>query len=184
MPFPGGCVIEERSVIAEGQTVWGTRLANRYVVLIFRFVLGGTFLVTSFGKLVDIQHYSVAVVYNYELLPESLAIAFGWALPFIELLCALGLIFGVLTRLSSFGTASLSISFFVAKAILLSRGVDIECGCLGALATTHASLTIYLDPAVLLMSLTVLLSPQSSRHWVSLANRLRRESRDKLDLIW
>ena len=159
-------------------------MSSRYVTLIVRFVLGGTFLLTSFGKLVDIQHYSVAVVYNYELLPDSLAIAFGWVLPFIELLCALGLIFGVLTRLSSLGTTLLSISFFAAKAILLSRGVDIECGCLGALATTHASLTIFLDPAVLLMSLTVLLSPQSSRHWVSLAKRLRREWRDRLDLIW
>ncbi|HME44125.1 MAG TPA: MauE/DoxX family redox-associated membrane protein [Syntrophorhabdales bacterium] len=164
--------------------MWGRWFANRYVILAFRFVLGGAFLLSSSDKLVDIQRYSVAVVYNYELLPDALAVIFGWALPFIELLCALGLLFGVLTRLSSFGTTLLSISFFIAKGILLSRGVDIECGCLGAIAKTHASVTIYLDPAILLMSLTILLSPQSSRHWVSFAKWLRREWRDKLDLIW
>jgi len=184
IPFRRRCVIEEQSVIAQTQTTFGARLAGRYVILIFRFLLGGTFLLTSFGKLVDIRHYSVAVVYNYELLPDSLAIVFGWALPFIELSCALGLIFGVLTRLSSLGTTLLSISFFVAKAILLSRGVDIECGCLGAIAKTHASVTIFLDPAALLMSLTVLFSRQSSRHWVSFAKRLRPEWRDRLNLIW
>ena len=154
------------------------------MVLAFRFVLGGAFLLSSSDKLVDIQRYSVAVVYNYELLPDALAVVFGWALPFIELLCALGLLFGVLTRLSSLGTTLLSISFFIAKGILLSRGVDIECGCLGAIVKTHASVTIYLDPAILLMSLTVLLSPQSSRHWFSFGKRLRPEWRDKLDLIW
>lgn len=176
--------MEERSVFAGRQTIWGRWFANPYVILAFRFVLGGIFLLSSFGKLVDIERYSVAVVYNYELLPDSLAIIFGWALPFIELLCALGLLFGVLTRLSSLGATLLSISFLIVKGILLSQGVDIACGCFGAVASTHASVTIYLDAAVLLMSLMVMLSPQSSRHWVSFANRLRRGWRDKLDLVW
>ncbi len=174
--------MEEQSVVAKEQTEG--RFPNRYVALIVRFLLGGLFLLSSLGKLVDIQRHSVAVVYNYEMLPDSLAIVFGWALPFIELLCGLGLLFGVLTRLSSFGTALLSISFFVSKAILLSRGSDIECGCFGAVASTLASVTIYLDPAILLMSLAVMLSPQSSRHWVSFAKRMRGVCGDKLDLIW
>ncbi len=174
--------MEERSVVAKEQTAG--RFPYRYVVLISRVILGGLFLLSSLGKLVDIPRYSVAVVYNYEILPDSLAIVFGWALPFIELLCGLGLLFGILTRLSSLGTALLSISFFITKAILLSRGSDIECGCFGAIASTLASVTIYLDPAILLMSLAVLLSPRSSRDWVSFGKRLRGFWGDKLDLIW
>ncbi len=97
---------------------------KRYVILAFRVVLAVTFLVSSFGKLVDIKHYSVAMVYNLEILPGPLAIGFGWALPFIELACAVGLLLGVLTRLSALGIALLSISFFITKIILLSRGMD------------------------------------------------------------
>ena len=157
---------------------------NRYVTLVFRLVLAGTFLVSSLGKLVDIEHYSVAMVYNFGILPGRLATAFGWVLPFIELACALGLAFGVLTRLSSLGTTLLSASFLGAKVIVLSRGMDIECGCFGAVVSTMASWSIYLDPIVLILSLTVFLSPPSGRHWVSVGGRLPQEARRRLNLVW
>jgi putative oxidoreductase len=157
---------------------------NRYLILIFRMVLAATFLVSSFGKFVDIERYSVAMVYNFNILPGPLAIAFGWALPFIELLCALGLLFGILTRLSSLGLGLLGISFLITKAVFLLQGIDIECGCFGAIGSTMASWSIYLDPAISLFSLCILLSSQDSRHWVSAANRLSVEWKDKLNLIW
>jgi uncharacterized membrane protein YphA (DoxX/SURF4 family) len=113
-----------------------------------------------------------------------LAYALGWALPFIELSCALGLLFGVLTRLSSLGTALLSASFLVAKVIVLSRGMDIECGCFGAVVSTMASWSIYLDPIVLILSLAVLLSPGPSRHWVSLGSKLPETWKRALDRVW
>ena len=159
-------------------------VASRYSILVCRLVLAATFLVSSLGKMVDVEHYSVAMVYNFEILPRPLALAFGWALPFIELACALGLLMGVLTRLSSLGVALLSASFLMAKVIVLSRGVDIECGCFGAVATTMASWSIYLDPIVLILTLAVLLSPGSSRHWVSLGSKLPETWKRKLDRIW
>jgi uncharacterized membrane protein YphA (DoxX/SURF4 family) len=157
---------------------------NRYVMLIFRMVLAATFLVSSFGKFVDIRHYSVAMVYNFDILPGPLAIGFGWALPFIELACGLGLLFGVLTRLSALGIALLSISFFITKVILLSRGMDVECGCFGAIGSTMASWSIYLDPAILVLSVTILFASRRSRHWVSLGRRLPGKWSDKLNLVW
>ena len=157
---------------------------NGYVILVFRWVLAGTFLVSSFGKLVDIEHYSVAMVYNFDILPGPLAIGFGWALPFIELACALGLLLGVLTRLSALGIALLSTSFFITKAILLSRGMDVECGCFGAIGSTMASWSIYLDPAVFLLAVTVLFSPPHSRHWVSLGSKLPSRWSDRLNAVW
>lgn len=158
----------------EGQLAAGTNgigrlLRNRHLILIFRLVLGVTFLVSSFGKFVDIRHYSVAMVYELDILPGPLAIGFGWALPFIELLCGVGLLVGLLTRLSALGVGLLSISFFITKLILLARGTDIACGCFGAVGSAMASWSIYLDPAMLLLSAAILFSPDSSRHWVSLA---------------
>jgi putative oxidoreductase len=157
---------------------------NKYLVLVFRLVLAGTFLVSSFGKLVDIEHYSVAMVYNFGILPGPLAIGFGWALPFLELLCALSLLFGVLTRLSALGVALLSTSFFITKFILLSRGMDVECGCFGAIGSTMASWSIYLDPALFVLSMTILFSSRRSRHWVSLRRRLPEKWSNRLDPLW
>ncbi|MBC8445839.1 MAG: DoxX family membrane protein, partial [Chloroflexi bacterium] len=105
---------------------------NRYVTLIFRLLMAAIFLLSSYGKLVDIERYSVDAVYNFGILPMALARPFGLVMPFIELLCALGLLFGVLTRLSALGVALMSLSFFVAKAIVLSQGRSINCGCFGA----------------------------------------------------
>ena len=153
------------------------------MILVFRLVLGAMFLLGAAGKLVDIEHYSVALVYNFGILPGPIAIAFGWALPFIELGCALALIFGLLARLASLGLALMSISFFVVKAVLLARWGDVECGCFGAIGSTMASWSIYLDPAVFLMSLAILLAPDSSRLWVSLAKRLPETWRRRLALI-
>jgi len=176
--------MEARMAADERLLFWSRLAANRYAILVCRFVLAGTFLVSSLGKLVDIEHYSVAMVYNFGILPRALAYALGWTLPFIELSCALGLLFGVLTRLSSLGTALLSASFLVAKVIVLSRGMDIECGCFGAVVSTMASWSIYLDPIVLILSLAVLLSPGRSRHWVSLGSKLPETWKRTLDRVW
>ena len=96
--------------------------SNRYVILSFRLILAGFFLVSAYGKLVDIERYSVDAVYNFGILPMGLARPFGLLMPFIELLCGLGLLFGVLTRLSALGVGLMSLSFFIAKAIVLSQG--------------------------------------------------------------
>jgi putative oxidoreductase len=87
---------------------------NGYVVLIFRLIMAAMFLVSSYGKLVDIERYSVDAVYNFGVLPMVLARPFGLVMPFIELLCGLGLLFGVLTRLAALGIGLMSIAFFVA----------------------------------------------------------------------
>jgi len=154
------------------------------MILVFRLVLAATFLVSSFGKLVDIKHYSVALVYNLDILPGPLAIAFGWALPFIELTCGVCLLLGVLTRLSALGITLMSISFLITKIILLVRGTDVDCGCFGAIGSTMASWSIYLDPIIFLLSVTILFSSRGSRYWVSLGNKLSEKWRDKLNLVW
>ncbi len=81
----GRCAIRGESAVGTSDTRGNKGSEYRYMIFAFRLVLGVTFLVSSFGKLVDIEHYSVAMVYNFDILPGPLAIGFGWALPFIEL---------------------------------------------------------------------------------------------------
>ncbi len=150
-------------------------LANPYAILTMRWMLAGVFLLSSGGKLVNIARYSIAPVMEFGILPIPLAHFVGAVLPFVELMCALGLLFGVFTRLASCGIALMSITFFVVKGIVLWQGGDLMCGCFGAIVTTLASFTIYMDPPIFLMSLAVMLSPRSSRQWVSLRNRQTRK---------
>jgi hypothetical protein len=158
--------------------------ANKTVVLIFRLILAGFFIMSACGKLVDLERYSVDAVYNFGVLPMVLARPFGLVMPFIELLCGLGLLLGVLTRLAALGIALMSVAFFIAKAIVLSQGRSIDCGCFGAIIDTLASVTIFMDIPMLAFALFILFAPDSSRHWASAGRLLSRASREKLRWIW
>jgi len=167
---------------APKQNVLRAILNNRYLTLLFRLVLAGVFLLSSFGKLVNIEEYSVNAIYNFQIMPVWLARPFGYVMPFIELLCALGLLGGVLTRLSGLGAALMSLAFFIAKAIVLLQGRSIECGCFGAIVETLASVTIYMDIPMMLMGLFVMFS--SSRHWLAIGGLLPDPWKRRLQLVW
>jgi hypothetical protein len=94
----------------------------------------------------------------------------------------LGLLFGVLTRLSALGVSLMSLCFFVTKAIVLSQGRSIECGCFGAIIDTLASVTIFMDIPMLLIGLVIMFS--SSRHWLAIGGLIPAGWRKKLNLIW
>jgi uncharacterized membrane protein YphA (DoxX/SURF4 family) len=169
----------------EKKSGWlGVLYDNRYVVLVFRLILAGFFLTSAYGKLVDIERYSVDAVYNFGILPLGLARFSGLVMPFIELLCALGLLFGVLTRLSALGISLMSLSFFIAKAIVLSQGRSIECGCFGAVIDTLASVTIFMDLPMMFMALMVIFAPPRTRHWATIGKLLPQSWKEKLRWIW
>jgi uncharacterized membrane protein YphA (DoxX/SURF4 family) len=157
---------------------------TKIVVLCFRFILAVSFLTAAFGKMVDIERYSVQAVYFFVILPFFLARPFGLALPFIELLCGLGLLFGVLIRLSALGIGLLSLSFFIAKAIVLLQGRSADCGCFGAFGDTLASITIFLDLPMMLFAIVVMWAPFDVRNWKSVGNFLPKAWRERLRFVW
>ncbi len=174
-----------QSAISKERTGWlRTVVANRHVILVFQLILVAFFLTSSFGKLVDIERYSVDAVYNFGILPMVLARPFGLMMPFIELLCGLGLLFGVLTRLSALGVSLMSLSFFIAKAIVLSQGRSIECGCFGAVIDTLASVTILMDLPILVMAVMVMVASPHARHWMAIGKLPPKSWEDKLQSIW
>ena len=157
---------------------------NGYVVLIFRLIMALMFLVSSYGKLVDIERYSVDAVYNFGVLPMALARPFGLAMPFIEGLCGLGLLFGVFTRLGALGAGLMSLSFFIAKAIVLSQGRSINCGCFGAVIDTLASVTIFMDVPMMFFAIVVMVAPSKVRHWLAVGRWLPEGWKERLRLVW
>jgi putative oxidoreductase len=158
--------------------------ARPVVILVFRLILAAFFILSACGKLVDVERYSVDAVYNFGVLPMLLARPFGLIMPFIELLCGLGLLFGVLTRLSALGIGLMSIAFFIAKAIVLSQGRSIECGCFGAIIDTLAAVTIFMDLPMMAMAAVIFIAPDSSRHWAAIGKLLPPAMREKLRGVW
>jgi putative oxidoreductase len=180
-----GIEMEKMSGSMEREGGWVRSLAGHPgVIFVFRLLLAAIFLLSSIGKLVDIERYSVDAVYNFGILPMVLARPFGLVMPFIELLCGLGLLFGVLTRLSALGVALMSLAFFVAKAIVLSQGRTIECGCFGAVVDTLASVTIFMDIPMFLLALAVMLAPSPARHWLAFGRWLPERWKERLNRIW
>jgi uncharacterized membrane protein YphA (DoxX/SURF4 family) len=148
--------------------------AVKTVVLCFRLILAASFLAAAFGKLVDIERYSVQAVYFFVILPMFLA----------RLLCGLGLLFGVLTRLSALGIGLLSLSFFIAKTIVFLHGRSVNCGCFGAFGDTLSSVTIFLDLPMMFFAMVVMWAPSDVRHWKAVGNVLPKTWRERLRFIW
>ncbi len=73
-------------------------LGNRKLTLFLRVALGLTFLVFGALKLSDATGFVDSVV-SYEIVPDSLARAYGWVLPPIELIIGILLIIGFRLRL-------------------------------------------------------------------------------------
>ena len=155
---------------------------NHVTIMAFRIILGLLFLLSGIGKIMDLKG-SVAAVYNFQLVPDVMVEPIGYALPFIELLCALGLLFGVLTRLSAYGIGLMSLVFFIGKMIVIfGQGRSTECGCFGALMETFASVTVYMDIPTLLIALGIIFS--NSRHWFAIGGYLPEGWTEKLRWIW
>jgi uncharacterized membrane protein YphA (DoxX/SURF4 family) len=157
-------------------------LDNHATIMVLRLVLGLLYLLSAIGKIMDLSG-SVSAVYNFQILPDALVEPIGYIIPFVELLCALGLLFGVFTRLSAFGIGLMSLVYFVVKLIVLFvQGRSIECGCFGALMETFASVTIWMDIPALLVSLGIIFS--NSRHWFAIGGFLPDKWKRELKLVW
>jgi putative oxidoreductase len=100
---------------------------------ILDFVLAGIFIYAGVVKAIDPVQLA-SDIDNFKILPWPVSVALAFYLPWLEILCALGLVFRVLYRGAlSILTASIVI-FTLAITAAKVRGLDITCGCFG-----HAS---------------------------------------------
>ena len=103
-------------------------LANDYLVLMTRVFVGFVFVFASVDKVAQPDEFAASIA-NYKLVPDSLAMLTATVLPWVELLCGLGILAGVFFRGSSLVATIMSIVFALAVGSALVRGLDIACGC-------------------------------------------------------
>lgn len=95
-----------------------------------RLLVGGVWLVAGLLKLPDLAS-SVRAVRAYQLLPEAVVPAVGYALPILEVVVGLLLLMGLLVRGAAAVSGVLFVAFIAGIASAWARGLQIDCGCFG-----------------------------------------------------
>ena len=129
---------------------------NRYLTLAMRLIVGGIFIFSSVSKLPN-PNLFVNEVRSYGLLPDVLAVAYGLALPWIELLIGCYLVLGLLSRYAALGTILLSLSFAIANFVGILRGYE-QCGsCFGESFPLRSPQALVIDFLLIAAALQVVL---------------------------
>lgn len=125
-----------------------------WLTLIARLALGGILLVAGFLK-VDAPDKSAMSVRAYEILPISVANAFGYALPWFEVGIGLLLILGIAVRINALIGTGLMVLFIIAISQAWARGLTIDCGCFGSGGQVAPEDTRYLQEIIRDLALAI-----------------------------
>lgn len=93
---------------------------------IIRLVIGSVFLYAGIIKVGNPHDFAV-VIAGYGLLPELLILPVAVALPILEVLAAVGLIFGIRGSLTAITV--MLVGFIVVLMYGIVLGLDVDCGC-------------------------------------------------------
>ena len=96
-------------------------------------IVGGIFIYAGVMKIFDPVGFANDID-NYKILPWALTVRLAFYLPWLEILCGLAVILGLLYRGGLLILTALISIFIIASVIAKARGLDITCGCFG-----HAS---------------------------------------------
>ncbi|MBI2619578.1 MAG: DoxX family membrane protein [Ignavibacteriales bacterium] len=103
-------------------------LSNEYNILAARVFLGAVLVLACVDKIADPGAFTKSIL-DYRLVSGLAAAIPAAVIPWIELLCGMAIMFGLLLRGSSLLAGTLLGIFTLAVLTALIRGLDISCGC-------------------------------------------------------
>ncbi|MEA1934879.1 MAG: MauE/DoxX family redox-associated membrane protein [Thermodesulfobacteriota bacterium] len=118
-------------------------VCHRWVRLVVRWILGGSFVYASFHKIVDPAGFA-KIVYGYYLFPDYSINLIAIIVPFLEFFPGLALIFGIYLRSAAIIINSMLLSFIVILSINIARGHEFDCGCFSFGEAGHTSAAVQL----------------------------------------
>lgn len=138
---------------------------NDHLTMIFRLVVGITFISASFYKIIEPGDFAKSIWY-YHMVPGSAINLMAIVLPWLELICGICLIVGFYYRSSVIWINIMMVVFIIALITAVVRGLDIDCGCFKAAKSSGESA---LKPLILdfgLIILTIQLWLSRSKKWM------------------
>jgi len=140
---------------------------NRWLTLISRLALGGILITASIGKLQEHARFT-DTVNNYGILPDFLAEAYGFVVPWLELFIGCCLVLGVFVRFASLLSVPVILSFIVANIYGLVHTAPYVCDCFGDLVTLSHPLSLGIDIVMLALAAQILYSINRSAEFFSI----------------
>lgn len=114
-------------------------LANKWLVLITRLIMGAIFLYAAWDKFLNPREFAITIA-AYKILPWQLINISAVLLPSLELVIGLALIIGLFPRGSAFIMLVLMLIFMAAFVIAIAKGVNLQdCGCFSNTHNIEAS---------------------------------------------
>ena len=127
---------------------------------VLRVLLAGVFAYAAVPKLIDPSEFAVAIQ-NYRFLPEHLVGYAALFVPAFELVIALGLLLPDYQRGAALLATVMLVVFGAAMAQARWRGIDLSCGCFGAVLEAKVSwLTVIRTLALGALSAVLLFAAQ------------------------
>jgi hypothetical protein len=133
-------------------------LKNKTLLLVFRLTLGGLFVYAGIFKVLDPLDFAQNIR-NYRLVGQSLSFIAAVVLPWLEILAGLALAAGIWKRVSALIISGLLVFFILLTLVTILRGLDVDCGCFGALSRKSGFGVILEDLGMLFMGLCLLFAP-------------------------
>jgi len=134
----------------------GRLLLHPRLTLTSRIALGGVFIFAGVAKV----NYPATLVWEinqYHILPHSLATAYGYVLPTLEIVLGILLVLGLFLRISASVSGLVVLSFTIAKITALARGLGIDiCGCFGSAVPLLSVHSLVIDFVLLTLALQIL----------------------------
>lgn len=138
---------------------------NDYLTMLSRLVIGIMLIYASYYKVIEPASFAKSIWY-YHMVPGSLINLMALILPWLELVCGLGLILGIFYDGAKVWATLMMVMFIIALSSTIVRGIDIDCGCFKASkgATGSAWKSLVFDLVAMLFVIQMLLS--KSRRWL------------------
>src|SRR5438552_871966 len=108
-------------------------LTSPYFLLFARLCVGGVFLASSVGKMLD-REGTAASMSRYPFLPRGAGKFIANVFPVLELLVGIALVLGILTRWAALGSVLLFVVFTTLIIYDLTHNQSSPCHCFGRLS--------------------------------------------------
>lgn len=131
-------------------------IRNKSILFVFRLIVGGIFIWAGLLKIFDPLGFAQNIA-NYRVFPQAISFFMALILPWIEVICGVFLVFGILRGASSLLLSGLLTGFLVLIALTFVRGIDIDCGCFGSFSRRIDYKLILMDSILLFFSLNIYL---------------------------
>jgi len=116
-----------------------------------RLLLGGVFLYAGLLKSLDVQAFARDIA-GYQLLPYQMNYLVAATLPYVEILCGVLLLANRRVRPAALLLSLLTLVFIGALVSVISRGLEIDCGCFSPQHPTSPQAALWRDVGLLLLA--------------------------------